>query len=501
MIEIAAGAFNDSNVTEIEISNRTTVLSVKLQPIASLAEVIIPTSVREIGDSVFMHCFNLASVTFEGGYDALVAIGSSVFYGCSSLTEVHLPESVISMGVNVFYNCANLETVTLPSEIGIIPERTFAEDVSLTSICIPSSVKIIGASAFYNCKSLENVTFDQGSDLTTIAENAFFSTGISKFIVSSDVTSIGSKAFFGCAKLKTVVNLSSLTIRMGDGVENHGRIDEHADIITKTDVMPVDYDTYTGDDGVVYTYAKYIPFSGNNIIVSTEYGAGYVSFSANNQNPLKVLISVDNKDAFTYQIDDDIDAIGYDVFKRTENHENGIGFITIPENVISIANYSFHGCYGLHVVANLSDMNISNISHTSNYGYISYYLGECYNEEISVDPIESNGVKYYQVVNSQGTLLDTIAYGYTDTLGEDAKLLPATTVIAYKAFEKANIKTITIPVNVRKIQYKAFDACAELTVITFANASGWYNASNETLITNVADYLINNSSLIIYRKD
>ena len=72
----------------------------------------------------------------------------NVFYGCSGLTSVTIPNSVTSIGNAAFYGCS-----------------------SLTSVTIPNSVTSIGDYAFYGCSGLTSVTI--GSGVTSIGINAF----------------------------------------------------------------------------------------------------------------------------------------------------------------------------------------------------------------------------------------------------------------------------------------------------------------------------------------
>ena len=68
---------------------------------------------------------NIVKVIIDKG---VRSIGDCVFYGCTGLTSIEIPNSVISIGGTAFFNCR-----------------------SLTSIEIPNSVTSVGNSAFYDC--------------------------------------------------------------------------------------------------------------------------------------------------------------------------------------------------------------------------------------------------------------------------------------------------------------------------------------------------------------
>ena len=67
-------------------------------------EVVIP---RKIGDVTVEH------------------IADRVFYDCSSLTSVTIPESVTSIGEKAFYMCRKLKSITIPDGVTSVEYQTF----------------------------------------------------------------------------------------------------------------------------------------------------------------------------------------------------------------------------------------------------------------------------------------------------------------------------------------------------------------------------------------
>ncbi len=86
-------------------------------------------NIKEIGEMAFAECKNLKTVEFDAYqsyYANEVSIGTSAFYGCTSLSELKLPRVGSIIGDGAFSKCTSLKAVDLwrVSEIGI---GSFAE--------------------------------------------------------------------------------------------------------------------------------------------------------------------------------------------------------------------------------------------------------------------------------------------------------------------------------------------------------------------------------------
>ena len=168
-------------------------------------------AVTSIGDFAFSGCSSLTQITIPEG---VTSIGNVAFSGCSSLTEVAIPESVTSIGDIAFYDCSSLTQITIPEGVTSIGDYAFSGCSSLTQIAIPEGVTSIGDFAFNGCSSLTQIAIPEG--VTSIGERAFNNcSSLTQITIPEGVTSIGDYAFAYCFRLKEIT-IPEDVISIGD---------------------------------------------------------------------------------------------------------------------------------------------------------------------------------------------------------------------------------------------------------------------------------------------
>jgi hypothetical protein len=159
-----------------------------------LTTVVLPDSVGKIGWCAFRDCQNLVLLKIPNGVKGVVDLS-----GCSSLTEIELPEGVDMVN---FRGCASLKAVSLPESVRFLPLYAFAGCTNLTSVTIPGSVKLVLPQAFEGCGNLESVTIEEG--VRCVAWNAFSDCqGLKSVSLPKGIT-VFPYAFASCTYLTSV---------------------------------------------------------------------------------------------------------------------------------------------------------------------------------------------------------------------------------------------------------------------------------------------------------
>lgn len=118
-----------------------------------IEEIILPTSVVNIGKSAFSGCSNLKTV---GGLENVISIASHAFYYCEKLENVSLGKTT-SITPYCFYNCASLKELEIPNTVVYIAERAFQYCSKLEKVVIPNSVTTISYGVWANCPSIKEI--------------------------------------------------------------------------------------------------------------------------------------------------------------------------------------------------------------------------------------------------------------------------------------------------------------------------------------------------------
>lgn len=202
---------------------------------AALRRVILPESLRQIGEMAFSGCSHLRLLTIPGGVQR---VGTLAFAKCSQLERVRIEPGVVQLGPSCFSKCAALKRVEMPASVTQIGGGAFfgcskelrlygAEDATAAQYARlngltfdfqswkddeelvlreeeDGTLTVLGARQTAPHR-IEIPTEICGRRVAAIAPKAFFASGtLEQLVVGGGVREIGESAFFGCRQLVSV---------------------------------------------------------------------------------------------------------------------------------------------------------------------------------------------------------------------------------------------------------------------------------------------------------
>ncbi len=108
----------------------------------------------EIPYGLFYNCTSLRNVVLPQG---VKRIRSSAFFACKNLKSIILPDSITKIATYAFYN-SGVEMVILPPHLETITQYTFRECMNLKYVVISPTVKSISQYAFYKSDNITIVS-------------------------------------------------------------------------------------------------------------------------------------------------------------------------------------------------------------------------------------------------------------------------------------------------------------------------------------------------------
>ena len=383
-----------------------------------IKDLVIPTTIIEIGQGAFDGASNLTSVTI---HNRVTRIGNSAFYGCSGLTSVIIPECVTTIGYAAFFGCKGLNSMYIPNGVTSIGNYTFSSCSGLTLVSIPNSVTSIGNYAFSNCENVK-VVYCYADDVPNTSENAFD---------------------------RTTTENSTLYVP-ANAVDAYRAAWPWSDF---KEIVPLSNDPFT-DKGIIFT----VKDDGTLEVTGLEDGTTMVDILSN--------VTINGKE---YQVT----SIGKRAFEGRDNIE----YLSIPWSVTSIGEFAFIDC-GNNMTVNIADpeswcqMEIAN-EHSCPLSHAKKVLVfDIETDQIDIPESVTSIEKYtfYQCqciksLNIPATVTSIGSSAFEGCTGlASLTLSDGLESIGGSAFEGCTgLKNLVIPSTVNTISINAFKNCKEIT--------------------------------------
>ena len=95
----------------------------------------------------------------------LFSIQSRAFIGSNTVKKIILPDSIRFIGNFAFSDCSNLETIVMSKNLVMVDKSAFAGCNKLTSLSFPASLQYLSKQSFVKCTSLKTIEFCGTSDV------------------------------------------------------------------------------------------------------------------------------------------------------------------------------------------------------------------------------------------------------------------------------------------------------------------------------------------------
>ena len=206
LTSIGQYAFRNSGVLSLAVTDALTKIDKYAFQGSMISSFEMPDSVTSVSDYAFENCTNLQTLRLSAGMtnwsyyltyptSSSVTAIKGVFKGCTSLTNLTIPEGITDIGQEMFMNCTGLQSVTLPASL-----RNLAYVQPVTVALADSN----NSSAFEGCTSLQTVTFS-GNNLEIIGQKAFAGcTSLQTISLPDSVKVISRYVFNDCTSLQSV---------------------------------------------------------------------------------------------------------------------------------------------------------------------------------------------------------------------------------------------------------------------------------------------------------
>ena len=181
---IGASAFAGTAFTGFSIPEGvTTVDATAFSGCSQLQTVVIPSTLRDMGERPFQGCDSLTSFTVSGDSTAYASVDGVLYSkdfrtlvrypSAASSSEFSVPEGTVTISAGAFESADSLTTVEMPASVTTIGSEAFQRCSGLRSVAIASQELTVGDGAFDLSAGGDPVNVEIFTDAPEFPQSAF----------------------------------------------------------------------------------------------------------------------------------------------------------------------------------------------------------------------------------------------------------------------------------------------------------------------------------------
>lgn len=378
--------------------------------------ITIPKTVLTIGDSVFLDCDVLKSISVHTDNPNFTSV-DGILFDKNKTKIICYPRKISN------------DNYTVPTSILTIGNNAFSRNTYLDNITITKNVSSIGDDAFSQCRnltfhvdaenqyyaSMDNVLFDK--NITTLIIGPTLS---GEYTVPSSVTTINKNALADCPELKSLIipkSVRSIGETAFGGCENLTSIQVDAENEYYQTIEDVLFNKRKSELICYPSMKEDLKYNAPDGVITIKQFAFNHCCYLNELNLPNSIVTIEDE-AFSFctrlyniTMPESLKSIGVVAFLFCEN----LGRITIPNGVTTIEEWAFMDCDSLETV--IIPESVTSIGEDAFYHHSSWLTFYVYAGSYAQTYAEENYISYQLIESPQDVVIvnPTNRYGWEIT--------------------------------------------------------------------------------------
>ena len=436
---------------------------------------VLPDRVSVIEANAFNHNASLGTVTFgteeeQAGNCSLTSIGAGAFAG-TAIEEIVLPANLKTLAataegdteesesiVGAFDSCEQLIRVEFSAALETVDGAAFSNCTNLSEIVIPSGVVNIADNSFRDFAALSEITIE-GNTLTTIGDFAFAGCSPATITIPASVKEIGDSAFADCGLKELLFGEGTVSgLAIGNNAFSGNNLGQDAMTVTLPEgIVSIGDEAFAAGENAALS-AIVVPASVQSIGDRAFYNYKTV-------NSITFSSAEGAAESMT---------IGDEAFANSS-----VSAVELPANLEALGENVFSGCMSFTTVS----IPAENLVYASSDGVLYNY------DKTQIVLVPAGRTTSLTIL---GTVTQIGANVFNGSSLTSVTLEEGITSIGESAFEGSKLASVTIPASVTTIGKRAFAECEALASVTFT-AAGEEQAEQ---LTSISESMFAGSGLV-----